>query len=292
MLESTPRKSTWIIHILTVVLLFLISWLFSFVVDDLNEIGRPNETAILEANVDMDLYSERNNLKSGLKEINSSIKSTRESLENIKSASDGANGDDVSIFSKRLIDQETRKSALMAQLRASEDTYNAQYSSYRKQWQISWDKHRFWVAVYKLSFIIPMFVLASWLRSNRRASAIKPVYTALLVASFWHLGIIAHDHFPDEVFKYIAISVGIAIVLAALVHLLRRASAPRDLDLLKLRREAYANKICSCCAFPISNANGAVYTCPSCGTTLFEKCNGCDSVRHSLLPFCGACGIE
>jgi hypothetical protein len=34
----------------------------------------------------------------------------------------------------------------------------------------------------------------------------------------------------------------------------------------------------------------APYVCPSCGTTLFARCGRCGAIRHTLLPFCGACG--
>ena len=32
------------------------------------------------------------------------------------------------------------------------------------------------------------------------------------------------------------------------------------------------------------------YSCPSCGTTLFEDCRQCGHSRHSLLPHCSHCG--
>jgi predicted RNA-binding Zn-ribbon protein involved in translation (DUF1610 family) len=292
MLKATPRSSTWVIHILSVVLFFLISWLFSFVIDDLNDIDAPDHQQVLEQYVDIDLYNRRSKAKSDLKVINAAIKTTSGSLDNIKSASGGNNAPNLVRFSNELIKQELEKTELLAELKLIEREFAPQDKKYRAEWQALWDAHRFWIAVYKLAFIIPMFILASWLRSRRRDSAMKPIFTALLIAAFWHLGVIANDHFPEVVFKYIAIAVGITIVLAALVHLLRRASQPRDLDLLKLRREAYANHICSCCAFPIRRHEDSNYICPSCGTQLFGSCNSCQTTRHSLLPYCGNCGTE
>ncbi|MHC4105255.1 MAG: double zinc ribbon domain-containing protein, partial [Planctomycetota bacterium] len=35
-----------------------------------------------------------------------------------------------------------------------------------------------------------------------------------------------------------------------------------------------------------------LYTCPACGTELYEKCDKCSDIRHSLLPFCEHCGNE
>jgi predicted RNA-binding Zn-ribbon protein involved in translation (DUF1610 family) len=233
------------------------------------------------------LSRERAKAYADLKAINGKIEATGEDINQLKSA--GAD------FAKQKGIQENQvaeKTSLDAKLHDIEKEFAPQDKKYRAKWAILWDEHRLWVAVYKLAFIIPMFILASWLRSRRRNSAMKPIFTSLLVATFWWLGIIAGDHFPELVFKYIAIAVGLAIVLASLVHLLRRASEPRDLDLLKLRRESYANNICACCRFPVRRNDNDNYTCPSCGTQLFGSCNSCQTTRHSLLPYCGSCGAE
>jgi hypothetical protein len=34
------------------------------------------------------------------------------------------------------------------------------------------------------------------------------------------------------------------------------------------------------------------YSCPCCGTRLFEECTACHGVRHSLLGHCEHCGAE
>jgi len=39
--------------------------------------------------------------------------------------------------------------------------------------------------------------------------------------------------------------------------------------------------------FPRTDAQpDETYTCPLCGTRLFEKCDACDAIRHALLPSC------
>ena len=284
----TPAStSTWVIRILSVVLFFLIAWLFSFVIDDLNDVGEPNHQQTLEQYVDVDLSRERVKAKTDLRIINDKVNATGEAIDKLKSA--GADFEKLRGIQENQVAEMTR---LRVKLQDIEKEFAPQDEKYRAAWAGLWDEHRLWVAVYKLTFIIPVFVLAAWLRSRRRDSAMKPIFTSLLVASFWHLGVIAGDHFPELVFKYIAIAVGIAIVLATLVHLLRRASKPRDLDLLKLRRESYANNICPCCRFPIRRNDNDNYTCPSCGTQLFVACHSCQVTRHSLLPYCSSCGAE
>jgi len=33
-------------------------------------------------------------------------------------------------------------------------------------------------------------------------------------------------------------------------------------------------------------------TCPACGERLYDACGKCNSIRHSLLPYCESCGQE
>jgi anaerobic selenocysteine-containing dehydrogenase len=123
------------------------------------------------------------------------------------------------------------------------------------------------------------------------------------------------EHFPRDFFKYIAMTAAVSIVLAFLVWLLRSAGRPNPATQLKRHREAYAGQRCPNCAFPIGGvarlrgrkarrapAIGVPFApaeaseesktrhCPSCGVSLFEKCEACGATRHSLLPFCERCG--
>ena len=284
--KSSPTP-TWTIRILSTVLFFLFAGLFSFVVDDLNDIGAPNRTQILEQYIDVGLSLELDKARAELRAINRKIEATGEDINQLKRA-----GSDFSTQKSMQENQVAEKTSLDARLQEIEKEFSPQDKKYRAEWGTLWSEHRLWVAVYKLAFIIPMFILSSWLRSRHRNSAMRPIFTSLLVASFLYLAIIAGDHFPEMVFRYIAIIVGIAMVIWSLVHLLRRAFEPRDLDLLKLRRESYANNICACCRFPVRRNDNDNYTCPSCGAQLFSSCNSCQKTRHSLLPYCGSCGAE
>jgi hypothetical protein len=83
---------------------------------------------------------------------------------------------------------------------------------------------------------------------------------------------------------------------------------------LRQYREAYERFFCPVCDYPIRRGPlkyvfwsrrtikhlhfppqtpppaDEPYTCPACGTLLFEKCAVCGNVRHSLLPVCNHCG--
>ncbi len=177
--------------------------------------------------------------------------------------------------------------------------------------------HRLKVAGLKLLFVVPVLLLSAWLMMKYRQGAYAPLFYALLIASFSRVGVVINQYFPAEWFRYIATASGIVVVLAFLVHLIRTAASPRADWLLKQYRQAYNQHRCPQCAYPIHR--GAMksatwtskgpkalvslpretdddeekpYTCPACGEPLFEQCEQCNAIRHSLLPFCESCGHE
>ena len=98
------------------------------------------------------------------------------------------------------------------------------------------------------------------------------------------------------------------------IYLTRATTSPKLAALLKQYREAYERFLCLICEYPIhrgpmkfvywnrrsirklalpsasTSAPDEPYTCPACGSHLFEPCPRCQHVRHSLLPFCEQCG--
>ena len=188
----------------------------------------------------------------------------------------------------------------------------------RDEYDETQTRHRLKLASFKLAFIVPLFLLSAFLIYRYRRSIYRPVFIAALGATFWHLARVMFDHFPREYFKYIAIVAGIITVIVFLVWLLRKASRPNRSLLLNRYREAYRNHTCAICAFPVARGpmrfaqwtkKGPVisrqaiggetaddadepYSCPSCGTSLYDTCHSCNKTRHSLLPFCEHCGDE
>ena len=152
------------------------------------------------------------------------------------------------------------------------------------------------------------------LTTNRRAAWFA---YALLIAAFWRTTLIMHTYFPRELFRYIAVGAGIAVVLAFMILLTRRLTRPKPDLLAKQYGEAYRQHRCPCCHHAIlrgpfkhlpvnsrrlrgilpvtdtgDNPLDEPYTCPACGTALYEKCDRCAKIRHVLLPYCESCGIE
>jgi predicted RNA-binding Zn-ribbon protein involved in translation (DUF1610 family) len=188
----------------------------------------------------------------------------------------------------------------------------------REEYRIQKRSHDLEVAAAKLALLLPLFLLSGGLAIKKKRSPYRTIIFAALVATSWKVGTVMHEHFPTEIFKYLLIGVGIIIVLAALVKMIRMVTAPALDWMLQQYKEAYQRHRCPICSDPIRRGpfrhatwkrNGPIpatatrsagdgadgnetYICPSCGTRLFETCDSCRSTRHSLLPYCDSCGAE
>ena len=179
----------------------------------------------------------------------------------------------------------------------------------RRQWQL---------AAYKLGLLIPLLIVCGWLFMRHAGGAYAMLVYAIGGAVAMRVLLVMHDHFPAIYFKYILILLSLAISISVLVRMLRLSARPSRDWLLRQYREAYASFLCPVCEHPIQRGSlkfanwtrrslrkyslrhGAIemvgpeqpYTCPCCATTLYEKCQQCSGVRHSLLPACEKCGHQ
>ena len=176
-------------------------------------------------------------------------------------------------------------------------------------------RHRLWLATLQLLILIPILAGAAFLILRKGESAYFPVFlsfgVATLIKAYW----VVNKYFPAQYVKYILIIVLLLGVGKILVYAIRIVSFPGKRWLLKQYREAYERFLCPICEYPIrtgprrflfwtrrtvhktiphqSDPEGEqTYTCPSCGTDLFEECQSCHHVRHSLLTHCYSCGDE
>ena len=172
-------------------------------------------------------------------------------------------------------------------------------------------------ACVRLGILIPLFLAAAAIVRKRWRHPWRPIYISFLVATFWTLGYEMFEQFPAEYFKYIAIVTAIAITLAFLAWIIRKATSPSPSLVLARNRAAYMEGVCPVCAFKLSRTpiqagepskgrgraprqpagplppeGRSDFSCPSCGTGLFEACGECTGPRHSLLPYCEGCGAE
>jgi hypothetical protein len=176
-------------------------------------------------------------------------------------------------------------------------------------------RHQLKIAALKLSLLVPLLALAVILFLRYRQGLYAPVTYAVGAATLLKVVLVMHEHFPRRYFKYVLIVAALVLVLRVLIYLVRASAFPRRETLLRQYREAYEHFFCPVCNFPIrkgplryaywtrrslkrvpiptdSAANeDRPYTCPACGTQLFESCPSCGGVRHSLLPACARCGV-
>ncbi len=177
-------------------------------------------------------------------------------------------------------------------------------------------KHRWKIGALKLAVMIPIFLIVAWVFIKKRSGTYGPIAYAAFIAAFVRISLVANEYFPKKYFKYIALLVIIAIILKLLVYLIKRIISPEKDWLIKQYQEAYDKSVCPICSKPVrigplryavrgkrrglvllagqggQAAKQELYTCPSCGTELYEKCDKCSDIRHSLLPFCEHCGNE
>jgi predicted RNA-binding Zn-ribbon protein involved in translation (DUF1610 family) len=186
----------------------------------------------------------------------------------------------------------------------------------QREFERLWQWHQFKLAAAKLTALLPLTLIAGWLFLKARHGTYAPLIYAFGIALAIKVTVVMHDHFPARYFKYILILTGLAIVTRILVYLLRMIAHPGRDYLLKQYREAYERFFCPICGYPIrrgplkhvfwsrssikklhfppqpQSQPDEPYTCPACGTRLFENCESCGKVRHSLLPVCTDCGHE
>lgn len=183
----------------------------------------------------------------------------------------------------------------------------------KKEYDRLMERHRLTLAFYQLAILIPLLIIAGVLVLKKRESIYFLPFLAFGASTLLKVAIVIHEYFPTRYFKYILILFLLLIVLRILVYLIGLIAFPKKQWLIKQYREAYERFLCPVCEYPIrigprkflfwtrrsvkriclpdqQEGKEETYTCPSCGTTLFEECVSCHNVRHSLLPNCHHCG--
>ena len=176
------------------------------------------------------------------------------------------------------------------------------------------EKHDLRLAAFQLAILLPLLAAAGALVMRKRGSVYFPLFLAFGGAVLVKTALVIHKYFPSRYFKYVLVLGLLIAVVRILVAVIRIVAFPRAQWLTKQYREAYERFLCPVCEYPIrtgprkymfwtrrtvnkvplSGETGGEkpYTCPSCGTPLFEECPVCGGLRHSLLPFCRHCGAE
>ncbi len=217
-------------------------------------------------------------------------------------------------YNKEIAELTQQQYAKEDTLAAIKETINTKEHDARKEYNKLYGKHRLKVAILKLAFLVPVFLVVSFVFMKYRTSAYWSLVWAGFIATFIKIVFVVHEYFPAEYFKYVALLVVIAIVLRILIYLIRLIVAPKRDLLIKQYQQHYDKCICPICSKPIRtgplrfiggfgkkvqalvgqapNVMQQAYSCPSCGEGLYGKCDKCGNIRHMLLPYCEHCGVE
>lgn len=207
------------------------------------------------------------------------------------------------------------KFAINKEIRLLRKRIDQQRNEVQKQFAEIMHKHRVKTTFIKIAFLIPLILVCTILLIKNRASIYRLIYFSAAIAIYIKTASVIHDSFPSRYFKYILTVAMLALVGWGFAWLIRRLVKPKIDTLLKQYRQAYERFLCPVCEYPIrtgprkflywtrrtvhkntltpNQGNSDVeeaYTCPACGTRLFEKCDSCGKIRHSLLPNCQHCG--
>jgi predicted RNA-binding Zn-ribbon protein involved in translation (DUF1610 family) len=208
-----------------------------------------------------------------------------------------------------------KKQELVLERESTEKRIENQRAPARAEYNRLMKKHRLKLAFYQLLILLPILAVAAAVIIKKRSSIYFPLFLAFGIASLLKVTLVVHEYFPSRYFKYIFIGGLLVVVARLLVHFIRLIAFPKTDWLVKQYREAYERFLCPVCEYPIRvgprrflywtrrtvnkmmvPGNAAIqeekYTCPSCGTSLFEECSNCHKVRHALLPNCRYCGVS
>lgn len=340
------------IVVMGVVLGFLFYWLLTFVEHDIGSIKKPDWEKIRREYITEEMDDNQAQLRRDVESLNRQINALKEQRRTLGSSINTLRTtmDQLLAIHKQYIDKEelippesmqtlhdreaefladqkkdqqyTQEISILIERRQQKDdelfTTSEKIKSFeedaREDQKERNKKFKFRVAVMKLSFLVPVFLVVSFLFMKYRAGAYWPLVWSGLIASFIKIALVAHEYFPTHYFKYIALLVVLGIVLRILINLIKMIVAPKKDLLIKQYQQFYDKHLCPVCTKPIKAGplryagwkkkttvvapqgteidKQQVYNCPSCGTNLYDKCERCGNIRHTLLPYCEHCGAE
>ena len=218
-------------------------------------------------------------------------------------------------LSQTVSDMLERKQGLVRDREQAEQEIESQRRPAREEFDALSERHRLKLAFLQLGILLPILILAAGVIIKKRSSIYFPMFLAFGAATLIKVALVVHEYFPSKYFKYILIGVLLLVVARLLIHFIRMIAFPKMQWLVNQYREAYERFLCPVCEYPIRigprrflfwtrrTVNKAVipsdqgdqeekYTCPCCGSCLFEECPTCHKIRHAMLPSCSHCGSE
>jgi len=219
-------------------------------------------------------------------------------------------------FNKQLQDQHETKRLAEDEKRSVDDQVQQATAPIRREYDQEIRQFRMRLALYQLLVLIPLLLASGTLLLKRPQSGYYPVFLAFGLATLFKCYLVVDRYFPARYVNYVLILLLLAVVGKLLMYSIGLVMSPGRKWLIKQYREAYERFLCPVCEYPIRTGprrflywtrrtvhktippqassgqplQDEPYSCPSCGTTLFEDCRQCGHSRHSLLPHCSHCG--
>jgi predicted RNA-binding Zn-ribbon protein involved in translation (DUF1610 family) len=218
-------------------------------------------------------------------------------------------------LSQTVSDMLERKQELVRERDQQEQEIEKQRKPARDEYNALHQRHRLKLALFQLAILLPILSTAAVLIIRKRHSIYFSMYLAFGAATLLKVTLVVHEYFPTKYFKYILIGGLLIVVARLLIHFIRTIAFPKTQWLVKQYREAYERFLCPVCEYPIRTGprrflfwtrrtvnkivvpndcgdQEEIYSCPSCGSSLFEECPSCHKIRHVMLPHCSHCGAE
>jgi predicted RNA-binding Zn-ribbon protein involved in translation (DUF1610 family) len=196
-----------------------------------------------------------------------------------------------------------------------EQKIEAQKAPAQQEYNRLFEAHRMNLALYQLLILMPLLLISGYLLLKKRGNIYYPLFLALGGATLLKIALVMHEYFPTRYTKYVLIIGLLAAVAGILLHFIKIVAFPKLDWLMRQYREAYERFLCPVCEYPIRTGprkflfwtrrtvhkilpqsetatKDETYTCPSCGTTLYEQCPACQKIRHAMLIYCEHCGAK
>ena len=218
------------------------------------------------------------------------------------------------VYNEELSELMDQKRGLESERLDLEKEIEGQREPARSEYERLKENHDLRLAMLQLLILVPLLTAGAFLIVKKRDSIYFPLFAGYGAAVLLKVSLVIHEYFPTRYFKYVLVIGLLIAVVKLLIYFIRVAAFPRTQWLTRQYREAYERFLCPVCEYPVRTGprrflfwtrrtvNKIVlpnkaeeerpYSCPACGTPLFEECPECHGIRHSLLPYCEHCNAE
>ena len=218
------------------------------------------------------------------------------------------------VYNEELSELMDQKRGLESERLDLEKEIEGQREPARSEYERLKENHDLRLAMLQLLILVPLLAAGAFLIVKKRDSIYFPLFAGYGAAVLLKVSLVIHEYFPTRYFKYVLVIGLLIAVVKLLIYFIRVAAFPRTQWLTRQYREAYERFLCPVCEYPVRTGprrflfwtrrtvNKIVlpnkaeeerpYSCPACGTPLFEECPECHGIRHSLLPYCEHCNAE